>query len=151
MSEALLLEFRFAADPRWLATVRKRVQAVASALVADARWVSEVVMAVNEACANVIQHAYGERTDGEIVLEMRRAGAYLEIALVDFAEPVPPEAIQPRDLDELRPGGLGTYFIRTLMDRCEYGNLARGAGNILRMSKRLLGTAPPRAASSGEP
>lgn len=150
MPEALLLEFRFVADPRWLGTVRKRVQTVAAALVADARWVSEVVMAVNEACANVMQHAYRGRTDGKIVLEMRHSEGYLEIALVDFAPPVPPEAIQSRELDELRPGGLGTYFIRTLMDRCEYGNLARGAGNILRMNKRLLGAVPHRTASPGD-
>lgn len=137
MSEPALLEMRFAADPHGLASVRERVRAVATSLVHDARWVADVVMAVNEACVNVIQHAYKGNAAGEIVLNMRRAGMFLEIALLDFAPPVVLDNIRPRALDDLRPGGLGTHFIRSLMDRCEYANLAYGRGNLLRMQKRL--------------
>lgn len=148
MSESALLELRFQADPSRLASVRARVRAVAAALVHDARWVADVVMAVNEACVNVIQHAYQGNAAGEIVLKMRQAGVFLEIALLDFAPPVLLENIRPRALDDIRPGGLGTHFIRTLMDRCEYANLDGGQGNLLRMQKRLR--EPTRHFSSGD-
>ncbi len=147
MTQPLLLDLRFKADPAWLGTVRERVRATAMGLVHDARWVADVVLAVNEACVNVIQHAYQGNATGEIVLRMKQAGVFLEIALLDFAPPVAIEEIQPRALEDIRPGGLGTHFIRTLMDRCEYANLAGGTGNLLRMQKRLC--APPTSTLAG--
>ena len=150
MTQPLLLDLRFKADPAWLGTVRERVRATALGLVHDARWVADVVLAVNEACVNVIQHAYQGNATGEIVLRMKQAGVFLEIALLDFAPPVAIEEIQPRALEDIRPGGLGTHFIRTLMDRCEYANLAGGAGNLLRMQKRLYSSSTsPSAENTG--
>ena len=138
MTEPLLLEITFVADPSWLSTVRQRVRTAAAQLTADAGWVADVVMAVNEACMNVMQHAYKGDVAGEIVLKMRQVGAFLEIALLDFAPPIAADTIRPRALEDVRPGGLGTHLIRAVMDRCEYANLAQGAGNILRMHKRLV-------------
>ena len=150
MTHQVLLDLRFKADPAWLGMVRDRVRTAATALVHDARWVADVVLAVNEACVNVIQHAYQGNAAGEIVLRMRQAGVFLEIALLDFAPPVAIDEIRPRALEDVRPGGLGTHFIRTLMDRCEYANLADGAGNLLRMRKRLHGpVAGPAADNPG--
>jgi sigma-B regulation protein RsbU (phosphoserine phosphatase) len=46
-------------------------------------------------------------------------------------------AIHPRPLDELRPGGLGTHFIRTVMDEVAFLPPPAGAGNLLQMTKRI--------------
>ena len=97
----------------------------------------DVVVAVDEACQNVIRHAYGDGERGDIVVEMRRAGDRLVVNVVDFAPPVDPEQVRPRPLDELRPGGLGTHFIRECMDASEFRAPPEGAGNRLWMEKKI--------------
>ena len=37
----------------------------------------------------------------------------------------------------MRPGGLGTHFMSTIMDSLSYTHLATRPGNVLRMRKRL--------------
>ena len=57
--------------------------------------------------------------------------------LVDFAPPVEVEKVRPRPLEVLRPGGLGTHFIRECMDETGFRPPPVGAGNRLRMVKRI--------------
>ena len=86
---------------------------------------------------NIMQHAYKGDCSGEIVLEILNNDDELEFHLKDFAAPVDPASIKPRDLDELRPGGLGTYFIQEIMDDCTYGHLEEKEGNFLSMKKKI--------------
>ncbi len=96
-----------------------------------------MVMAINEACMNVIQHAYHGKDDGEIVIEFWQDGNELLIRILDFAESVELENIQSRDLDDVRPGGLGVHLIHEVMDVVEYKNQIDSAGNVLEMRKTL--------------
>ena len=96
-----------------------------------------LVLAVSEACMNVIQHGYKGDPGGEIVLEILHKSRFLEFRLTDFAETVDPATIKPRPLDELRPGGLGVHFIRCVMDDYCYTVPAGGKGNLLIMRKRV--------------
>lgn len=137
MPEASVLTLRCEAVPASLARVRAAVQSALEAIGCDQRCVSDVVMAVNEACMNIIQHAYGNGPGGLIELEVRRTPDELEVMLKDFAPPVDVDSIRPRRLDDLRPGGLGTFFIRQSMDECNYGTLHGDCGNYLRMRKRI--------------
>jgi sigma-B regulation protein RsbU (phosphoserine phosphatase) len=45
--------------------------------------------------------------------------------------------VKPRDLEDLRPGGLGTHFIREIMDATDFLRPAAGTGNVLRLRKRI--------------
>jgi len=130
-----LMTLRFAADPRRLRSVRNRLQALGEQLGAPSKQVSELVIAVNEACMNIMQHAYKGDKSGRIVLEVSRDGPALEVVLTDFAEPVEHTEIAPRALNELRPGGLGTHFIQATVDECSYGHLEGRNGNFVRMRK----------------
>ncbi len=132
-----LLEMRFASDPRRLKRVRERVLHAAEKCGCTRKIAADLVLAVNEACMNIMQHAYKGDPQGEIVLEIRRVGGELEVRLIDYATPVDPKDIKPRPLDELRPGGLGTFFIRELVDDCEYGHLQDEAGNFVCMRKKI--------------
>jgi phosphoserine phosphatase RsbU/P len=136
LGEPVLL-LQIGADPRELAQVRTAVQEAAEREGCGQKCVADIVMAVNEACMNVIQHAYKGDVTGVIEIEMRREVDALEIVLRDFAPPVDPGGIKPRPLEELRPGGLGTFFIRETMDDCRYGNLCGRDGNFLRMTKKI--------------
>ena len=132
-----LLALRFAADPKRLRNVRQRVQVLAEQLGCTKKHVAELVIAVNEACMNIMQHAYAGNKAGTIVLEIRRRGPELEVVLTDFAAPVDLPNITPRALHEIRPGGLGTHFMQVSMDELSYGHLAGEAGNYVRMIKRI--------------
>lgn len=136
---ARLLELRFAADPKRLKMVREQVQQAASQLSCTKKLISDLIIAVNEACMNIMEHAYKGDRSGEIVLEINNNGDVIEVVLTDFAEPVDFSTIQARDPEDLRPGGLGTFFINEIMDECSYAHLNDVGGNELRMTKRLSG------------
>jgi anti-sigma regulatory factor (Ser/Thr protein kinase) len=96
-----------------------------------------MVMAINEACMNVIQHAYGIKEDGEVILEFWQDGQDMVIRIHDFAEKIDRSNIKSRDLDDIRPGGLGVHLITKMMDSVEYLDGQDGVGNMLQMRKRL--------------
>ena len=70
-------------------------------------------------------------------LEIERCGEDLVVSLQDFAPKIDPKEVKPRDLDEIRPGGLGTHLIREMMDSAEFVRAESGRGNLLRMVKRI--------------
>ncbi|MCG8512396.1 MAG: SpoIIE family protein phosphatase, partial [Rhodospirillales bacterium] len=128
-----LLRMNFQSAPGELKHVR---QAVAEALERDdctGQPCQDFILAIDEACQNIIRHAYKGDPEGEITLEIRRDGEELFVLLRDFAETVDPEKITPRDLSELRPGGLGTHLIQEIMDRVEFAPPPGDSGNLLRM------------------
>jgi sigma-B regulation protein RsbU (phosphoserine phosphatase) len=131
------LELRFPARPEELRHMREALRERLRAWRLDEACATDVVMAVDEACQNVIRHAYAGDPAGVIELAVARAGDELRIAVRDFAPPVDPARIRPRPLDELRPGGLGTHLIRSAMDHTELGRPPSGPGNLLRMVKKL--------------
>lgn len=132
-----LLHYRFPARPRRLRRVRALVEQAVTRLGCSEGWVHDVVMAVDEAAQNVIRHAYAGK-DGDIVLTLELKDDRLVATLLDYAPPVDVSCIRPRPLEELRPGGLGTHFIRAAMDDIAFLAPPPGAGNLLQMTKRIV-------------
>jgi anti-sigma regulatory factor (Ser/Thr protein kinase) len=97
----------------------------------------DIVIAVNEACMNVLEHGYRNRPGGELIVDLAAEDGELVVEIVDYAPPVDPTQVRPRPIQELRPGGLGTHFMRECMDRVSYLTPPQGAGNLLRMAKRI--------------
>jgi len=140
MSAALnqrVAELRIPAHPDRLCLVRALVKRTAESAGCDPALAEQLVIAVNEACMNIIQHAYCGDTAGEIVLEIFNNADTIRFRLQDYAQPVDLDKIRPRDLEEIRPGGLGTHFINEIMDECIMGHLEGERGNYLEMSKRI--------------
>ena len=131
----LALQFPSRADQ--LKPMRDRVRAAVKQCGCADDVAQDIVLAVDEACQNVIRHAYAGIEDGTIELEVRRDGPSIVILLRDFAATIDPSQIKPRDLDELRPGGLGVHFMREIMDAIEFVPPPTGRGNILKMTKRI--------------
>lgn len=130
------LDRRFAAAPERLKDIRAAVGEAARALGCPAAVVGDVVLAVDEACQNVIRHAYGG-APGDILVQVGCEDGRLVIRLIDFAPPVDVARICPRPLDEVRPGGLGTHLMRCVMDEVAFLPPPAGAGNMLQMVKRI--------------
>jgi anti-sigma regulatory factor (Ser/Thr protein kinase) len=120
-----------------LKPVRDSVRSLANRMGCSAENIDCMVMAINEACMNVMQHAYGERDDGEIILEFWKDGEDLLIRIHDFAPAVDKSRIRSRDLDDIRPGGLGVHMIHKVMDYVQYRDGEDGVGNMLEMRKRI--------------
>ncbi len=97
-----------------------------------------LVLAVDEACTNIIRHAYCDCEPGRIALRLTRERDMLGFELRDEAPAVDPARIKPRDLSECRAGGLGVTFIDELMDAWRIEPLPGGKGNVLLMYKKLI-------------
>jgi len=97
-----------------------------------------VELAVDEACSNIIEHAYGEENVGDIELTCNLIDRGLEIILRDHGKPFNP-AIVPEpnfglEIDELKPGGAGLFLMRKMMDEVTF-DFSKGSGNVLTMIK----------------
>ena len=101
-------------------------------------FIQRMVLAVNEASMNIIQHAYNNRDTETFRIEVYTDGKELTFCLTDFAPTVDKNIIKSRDLDDIRPGGLGVHFMNELMDKVEYLETPdKKYGNILQMKKKI--------------
>ena len=95
-------------------------------------------MAIDEALANVIRHAYHNRADGLIELECRESADGLEITVLDNGEGPDRSKICAREIGCDQPGGLGTHIIKNVMDKVSYEESPEG--NRFVANKRLRKT-----------
>ncbi len=128
---------RTASRPDSLRLVRAMVKEAAETVGCGDECVNQLVMAVDEACQNIIRHAYGGDPNGEIIVDIRHQNDSLAIHLLDYAAPVDVRKIKPRQLDDVKPGGLGTHFIQECVDECAFLEPPDGAGNCLRLVKKI--------------
>ncbi len=132
-----VIETRIQAKPEQLKLLRGVVRDAVHMSGCSDKTVERVVLAVNEAGMNIIQHAYKNNPEGEIILEIIDNDTELLFRVTDFAEPVDINNIKPRPLDKLRPGGLGTHFINEIMDEVVYSIPKCGVGNQVVMKKTI--------------
>lgn len=97
----------------------------------------DLVIAVGEACQNVVRHAYKGVKPGEATLEIHCKDGILEFRLLDQAPLVDGEKLKPVWPDKLEPGGLGICLIHDIMDEVEHSPGPSGKGNLLRMKKNI--------------
>ncbi|MEX2641912.1 MAG: ATP-binding protein [Acetobacterales bacterium] len=133
----LLVELRVPSCPDRLRLVRAGVSAAAQLCGFGSDDVCDIVLAVDEACQNVIRHAYKSAPDGVIVVALLRDRHSMIVLLRDFAPTVDASRIKPRSLDEVRPGGIGVHLINEVMDESGFLPPPSGHGNLLRMAKRF--------------
>lgn len=97
-----------------------------------------VELAVDEACSNIIEHAYGGENVGDIELTCDSTDQSLIIVLKDHGAPFDPSNIPEPDfglnIDQLKPGGAGLFLMRKMMDGV-YFDFSIGSGNVLTMVK----------------
>jgi anti-sigma regulatory factor (Ser/Thr protein kinase) len=136
----LQVRFTMPSDPRYLPVVRGTVGSLAAAIGWDECDCRAITLAVDEALANVIRHAYHNCPDGPIQLECRESADGLEITLLDSGEAPDKSNICAREPGCDQPGGLGTHIIRKVMDSVSYE--ASPEGNRFVARKALLRKTP---------
>ena len=105
--------------------------------------ISAVQLSVDEACTNIIQHAYSNESRGRIVIRcmLSSADKKFEVHVIDWGKSFDPTTIPTPDtqsnLNERREGGLGLLFMRKFMDSIKYTSIHKA--NKLVMVKYLTG------------
>ncbi len=100
----------------------------------------EAQMAVDEACTNVIAHAYHGRPSGKIEILCERRGPEFIVMIRDWGKHFDPKKVaKPKISDPLhrrKIGGLGLFFMYKLMDRVDF-SFSKDHGNVLTMAKKI--------------
>ena len=123
-----------------LAEIADFVEGAAGACGLNGEQTHDVQMAVDEACTNVIEHAYRGKSDGTIDIVCDKRGDEFVVTIQDFGARFDPKKIElPKTNEPLakrRIGGLGLFFMRKLMDHIEF-DFKSGRGNRLTMVKKI--------------
>lgn len=122
-----------------LANIAELVRGAAAEAGFDSTAIYQIETAVDEACSNIIEHAYGGESERTFEVLLDVTGSALTITLVDEGKPFKPvknrkpnlqAALKDRDNH-----GLGLYFMQQWMDEVEYTH--SGGRNVLKMIKRV--------------
>ena len=99
----------------------------------------ELVLAIAEAAQNIVKHAYKDiaETSDRMEIKISLKDSDLEIGFFDKGKAVIPENIQHRKLDDIKPGGLGTFFIKQIMDAAVFKKDQQQWVNHLILSKKI--------------
>lgn len=120
--------------PASLFIVRAAVGAIARKIGFEERETDRIVLGVDEACTNVIRYAYDGDRNQRIILTFFVNLDYLEIHIRDFGTAADPAAFKSRRLEDVRPGGLGIYFIKSAFDKLDF-DVPPDGGTLLRLTK----------------
>ena len=105
------------ADSRYLKVIRAFFQSVLKDLEVDAQM---LVLALDESCSNIVKHRRAVLQDNVIRVRAEVLPGMIRFHIGDFCGQEDVPNIKPRDLSEVRPGGLGTHFIGEIMDRVAF-------------------------------
>jgi serine/threonine-protein kinase RsbW len=99
----------------------------------------EVELAVDEACCNIIDHAYGGEDKGEIECCTEVESDGLQITLKDHGSPFDPKQVTDPQLNvplgKLKTRGVGLFLMRKMMNEVRYQTNKIG-GNIMTLVKK---------------
>jgi len=97
--------------------------------------VGKIILAVDEACTNVIKHAYKYSPEGEILITINFENQKFTISITDEGTRFNPGNVPDPDLKEYhkqkRIGGLGMFLMKKLMDDVKYINLSENKNQVV--------------------
>lgn len=122
--------------PRYLSIVRAVSGKIAELSGIPDSEVEDVKLAIDEACSNVIKHAYKGDVNQMIILRFKTSSKNFEVTIDDNGIKANPDSLKGRDLTDIRPGGLGIHFIKRVFNIFELDEKKK-KGNRLRLIKYL--------------
>ena len=99
----------------------------------------ELVLAIAEAAQNIVKHAYKDfpNTQDRMVVSISCKDEVLEISFFDKGKPVEESKVKHRAIDDIKPGGLGTFFIQEIMDSIKFEPGKKPWINNLVLTKKI--------------
>lgn len=122
-------------QPRYLYVIRSAIYPMAFDAGFGRKGARQIVLAVDEACSNIIRHAYGGAPDKTITVTVSDGADRFTVRLRDLGRKADSASFKPRDLADVRPGGLGTHFIAQAFDAVTY-DTSHAQGTELILEKR---------------
>ncbi len=132
----ILLDTSFLAQPSCLYGVREQVKEALVTLGLPSKQWQALVLAVDEACSNIIRHTYHFESNRAIDLKILKMDDTLVFRLHDDGISVDEKMMSPGEWDQTKPGGLGLHFIHEIMDKTAIID-TNAQGNTLEMVKNL--------------
>jgi anti-sigma regulatory factor (Ser/Thr protein kinase) len=121
--------------PKYLYVVRSALYPLVLEAGFPKKEARKVVLAVDEACSNIIRHAYSGDPTKTITITVENDAERFVVRLRDYGRKVGRAEIVPRDLKDIRPGGLGTHFINLVFETVGY-DTDQGQGTLLTLEKK---------------
>ena len=99
----------------------------------------DFVLAIAAAAQNIVKHAFKNAVSPNelMVVQISCENNKLQIAFYDRGTPVDPKKVKHREIDNVKPGGLGTFFIQEIMDAVEFKDGKKPWINHLVLTKQL--------------
>lgn len=123
-----------------LALIRDFVSGIGEQVGFDENEAARLALAVDEACANVMEHAYQLEERHEVTVRVVVDADEIKFEIIDTGRGFDPGQTDEMRVEELikqrKSGGLGLRLIRTIMDDVQY-RIVPGEKNELRMIKKL--------------
>jgi len=123
-----------------LALIREFVTTVGKQATMSDEDISKLELAVDEACANVIEHAYGHDITKEVDVRAVFDEDEVRISVIDSGRGFDPAKVDQETVEQLvaerKSGGLGFRLIKSLMDDVSY-EIVPGQKNELHMTKKI--------------
>ena len=124
MGESLKDRLVVTNDTKYLIVVRDFV----SRMIRQSRVTREdenkIILAVDEAVTNIIEHGYDQGVDGQIELEIESDPGQFKVVVRDSGRVFNPESVPNPDMKEHvkagRKKGLGLFLMRQIMDEVRY-------------------------------
>jgi len=132
-----LLSKTWTSCPNELSDIRQNITDVCRQLNYQEQDINAIVLAIDEACTNIIRYAYDNCKDGRIRIDISSDGHQVIFRLHDFAKKVSKNCIKKKATEPLQPGGLGVALMQQIMDSVEFVHTRFCKGNVLEMKKAL--------------
>ncbi len=133
-------ELRVKSKTENLSEIRDFVSTYALAAGMPAASIDNIILAVDEACTNIIKHAYKLSPQGEIIIKIDYDEEKFTVTIIDYGKSFEADRVPQPDLQkyyrEHRVGGLGMYLMKSLMDDVEYISIP-GEYNQVLLSKNI--------------
>ena len=136
------ISFTIRSHPAYLSLIRDAAGRMLDQAT-DSKLISEIQVALSEAVSNVIRHTYQNDQTRPISVDLTLSGAGLEAVIRDFGPKVNPDQLVGRALDQVRPGGLGIHFIRTVFDEFAFDSSVSDGNRLV--LRRAFTRGPRRA------
>ncbi len=123
-------KFEFTSDSCRLAEVRSEARQFLGECGFEECAAELLILALDEACTNIIRHAYGHECR-PVRLQMERLRDRVRFVLRDYGRSCDPQKIRSRALEDIRPGGVGVHIIKQAFDHVAYEPRPRGTRLVL--------------------
>jgi serine/threonine-protein kinase RsbW len=117
--------------PKYLSVVRAVTARMGQLHEMTETVIDDIKLAVDEACSNVIKHAYKGKTNRKITLKYTIQQGTFTVSIDDNGIKFAMEQMKGRSLDDVRPGGLGVHFIRRVFDVVELDDRKRRGNRLI--------------------